>query len=163
MSLSATVALACLFSPKVYIILLHPEKNMRLTKQLKIHSNNLQFASQIAKAPNLPFSHGLLTYDVSSSDTQSKSLAGNNNEGNCQPLVEKLTVAFQPISNNHKAGYGVTDKKAKSKPNVATFVQTTHSKNCLGNEVRMLKMKNDSHDDYDSLDSNFIQNEEVEL
>ena len=28
-SLSATVTIACLFTPKLYIILLHPEKNIR--------------------------------------------------------------------------------------------------------------------------------------
>jgi len=28
-SLSATVALVCLYSPKVYIIVLHPDKNVR--------------------------------------------------------------------------------------------------------------------------------------
>ncbi|CAF1138269.1 unnamed protein product, partial [Didymodactylos carnosus] len=46
-SLSATVALVCLFSPKVYIILVHPEKNMRLTKQLRPTLNSLKFAAQI--------------------------------------------------------------------------------------------------------------------
>jgi hypothetical protein len=28
-SLSATVTIVCLFSPKLYIVLLHPEKNIR--------------------------------------------------------------------------------------------------------------------------------------
>jgi metabotropic X receptor len=31
-SLSATVTLACLFSPKLYIIIFHPERNVRQVK-----------------------------------------------------------------------------------------------------------------------------------
>ena len=148
-SLCATVALVCLFSPKVYIILLHPEKNTRLTKRLSIHSNNLQFASQIAKTPDLTVNHRLLSYDISSSGTQSKSLVSNDNEENCRPSVRKLTVVFQSTYNNHKDRCGVMNKKVKSQPNFVTFVET--------------KMKSDSHNDDDSLDSNFIQNEEIVL
>ncbi|KAK3854504.1 hypothetical protein Pcinc_039024, partial [Petrolisthes cinctipes] len=48
-SLSATVALVCLFTPKLYIILLHPERNVRQSMMPSKYStirNNLSTSSQ---------------------------------------------------------------------------------------------------------------------
>ncbi|XP_050729966.1 metabotropic glutamate receptor-like [Eriocheir sinensis] len=47
-SLSATVALVCLFTPKLYIILLHPERNVRQSMMTKYSTvrNNLSSSSQ---------------------------------------------------------------------------------------------------------------------
>jgi metabotropic X receptor len=44
-SLSATVTLACLFSPKLYIIIFHPERNVRqVKKKIKMPPNFAPFS-----------------------------------------------------------------------------------------------------------------------
>ncbi|CAF3188745.1 unnamed protein product, partial [Rotaria sp. Silwood2] len=158
-SLCATVALACLFSPKVYIILLHPEKNMRLTKQIKAQANTLPFTSKGPTQSDYTSNHQKLTPDLSNNDVQSKSLASNDNEENCQPLVSKLTVTFQPIPNECKKKDKITKKNNnKNKP---TIITTTRSDNILNNEKYQVKIKKyDDDDDDDSLNSNPIQDEE---
>ena len=105
-SLSATVALACLFSPKVYIILVHPEKNMRITKQLKAQAHSLKFASQIATKTEMISSHQITTADASSS------------EDNSQVILSNSSVAFKSTSNHrHK-----TIVSSEIEPKVSTVV-----------------------------------------
>lgn len=52
-SLSASIALVLLFFPKLYIILLHPEKNIRAsyttTKLIRCHFGNSQTTERVSK------------------------------------------------------------------------------------------------------------------
>ncbi|CAF1233682.1 unnamed protein product [Rotaria sordida] len=159
-SLCATVALACLFSPKVYIILLHPEKNMRVTKQMKGQPNKSPISSKKSTNPDYTNNNQNTSHDLFNNDIQSKSIGNNNNnnEKNYQPLVSKLTVTFQSIPNDYKK----YDKKIKqkNKQNKSTMITTTHSKNILNNEKYQVKIKKYNHEDDDSLNSNAIQDEE---
>ena len=138
-SLSATVALACLFSPKVYIILVHPEKNMRLTKQLRAQASSFKFASQLANTAEFSSNHRPAHLDVSSSDGQSKSVMSNDQDENSQPLVTNLTVRFKNVS----APCETTMTKTKTPRPVAPV----RSENGLTEENRKLSMEKSSLDD----------------
>lgn len=94
LSLCATVALACLFSPKVYIILMHPEKNMRLGKQLKAQANSLKFAAEIPTNPNFSFNSHNHTSDKGSESNN------YNNDEKSQPLLFTTQVTVNPFPNN---------------------------------------------------------------
>lgn len=51
-SLSATVTIVCLFTPKLYIILLHPEKNIRQSMMNKSQYGSKQQSVKIAQPPH---------------------------------------------------------------------------------------------------------------
>jgi hypothetical protein len=151
--------LACLFSPKVYIILLHPEKNMRLTKQLKAQANSLKFASQIATKTNFISNHHVPNYDLSSSDGPAQTIVSNDHEENYYPLVSKPIVTFKSIPNNCENNEKITNNQQK----VPTIIMTSHSERCLNHEKHKLKNKKYNSEDEDSLNSNPIQDDGVML
>jgi hypothetical protein len=161
-SLCATVALACLFSPKVYIILLHPEKNMRLTKQLKAQANSLKFASQIAIKPNFILNNQIPNHDLSTNDGQSKPIItnDNNNEEYSQPLASNLTVKFKTLINNCENNEKIINNNKQKLP---TIVTTSQSESCLNNEKYKLKIRKYNYQDNDSLNSNPLQDEDIML
>jgi len=147
--------LACLFSPKVYIILIHPEKNMRLTKQLKAQSSSFKFTSHIPTTTNCT------SNDLSSSEGPSKSIVSNDNEENAQSLVSKKSVSFKSTADECKNNDKTTNN---NKHKIPTIITTSHSENCcLNNEKHKLKSKKYTYDDDDSLDSNQIHGEEIML
>uniref|UniRef100_A0AC35UA74 G_PROTEIN_RECEP_F3_4 domain-containing protein n=1 Tax=Rhabditophanes sp. KR3021 TaxID=114890 RepID=A0AC35UA74_9BILA len=109
-SLSATIALAILFFPKIYIILLHPEKNVRAsyttTKLIRCHFGNSQGMSEastknrsISKARSSTQS---LSYSTSSTKhdihTQTDTLPTTSLSS--QPLRFKRT--FSVATSHHK-------------------------------------------------------------
>lgn len=156
-SLCATVALACLFSPKVYIILLHPEKNMRLTKQLQAQAHSLKFASQIGAKKNFMLNNQTLNHDLSISDVQSKLIISNDNNGeHSQSSASNLTVKFKTLVNNN-------EKTINNKQKLPTIVTTSQSESCLNNEKYKLKIKKYNYEDNDSLNSNPLQDEDIML
>ncbi len=157
-SLCATVALACLFSPKVYIILLHPEKNMRLTKQLKAQANSLRFASQLPANPELKLNHHIPTKDIVNNDKQTNAGNCNSTEENKESLVPNQTVTFQtsPNNNSENSNRMINNNKRK----LPTMITTSHSDGCLKNEKQKLTTKRYNYDDQDSLNSNPIQDGE---
>lgn len=145
-SLCATVALACLFSPKVYIIIFHPEKNMRLTKQLKAQANSLKFASQLATKSDFILNNRMPSHDLSTSDGQSKSLTENDHD---ESLGTK-PIKFKTLTNNH-------EKNNKEKlPIIITTNQSDKDK-------YQLKIQKYNYDDNDSLNSNPLHEEDVML
>jgi len=152
-SLCATVALACLFSPKVYIIIFHPEKNMRLTKQLRAQANGLKFASEIINKKNFTFKNQTTNPDLSTSDGQSKSVISNDNEENSQPLVSNLFVKFKSAIHDSE----------NNKHILPSIITTNRSDNYLNNEKYQLKIRKSRYEDNDSLDSNSLQDEDIML
>ena len=145
-SLCATVALACLFSPKVYIILLHPEKNMRLTKQLKAQVNSIRFASQL---PTNAENHHVMNNEKQSVST----------EENKESLVSNRTVTFDINANNTSDNSNLMINNNKRK--LPTIVMTSHSDGCLNDEKKRLSIQRYSYDDQDSLNS--IHDEQIML
>lgn len=152
-SLSATVALACLFSPKVYIILVHPEKNMRLTKQLRAQASSFKFASQLANKVELSSNHPLTHLDVSSSDAHSRSAMGNDHDENSQPLATSMTVRFKNISEPCET----TTTKIKAPMPVATG----RAENGRTEENHKLSMERASFEDAGSVKSSSLHHEHV--
>lgn len=164
-SLCATVALACLFSPKVYIIVFHPEKNMRLTKQLKAQVNNIKFASQIATTTEFMFNHHPTpSKEIPPSDVPSPVSTSNNTEETKLPLVVHPKVTFvdslKKFENNHQR-------------KIPTMITTSQSDGYLNHEKQRLAIKRynyhadvenyDVDDDDDSLNSNIFQDEQIML
>ena len=154
-SLCATVALACLFSPKVYIILLHPEKNMRLTKQLKAQVNSIKFASQIATTTDFMSNH----HPSPNRETiPSAVLTSTNTEETKQPLILPPKVIFPDPMNkfdNHQR-------------KIPTVITTSQSDGYLNHEKKRLAIKRydyiaDDDDDDDSLNSNIFHDEQIML
>jgi hypothetical protein len=153
-SLCATVALACLFSPKVYIILLHPEKNMRLTKQLKAQANSIRFASQIPTNSDFMLNHHLADKDTINHDVKSTVLTANNTEGTNQPLISDQKKTLQMPVNNF-------DNSNQRK--VPTIITTSHSDGYINDEKQRLSIKRYNYDDNDSLNSSFLPDEQIML
>ncbi len=152
-SLCATVALACLFSPKVYIILIHPEKNMRLAKQLKAQANSIRFASQLPTNASFMFPHHLINKDSVNNDERSTIVTSNNTEETDQPLMpNRKAASFKNSSNN----YNHNDQQK-----IPTIITTSHSDSCLNNEKQRLAIKRYNCDDEDSLNSNVLQDEPI--
>ncbi|CAF0930826.1 unnamed protein product [Adineta ricciae] len=146
-SLCATVALFCLFSPKVYIILIHPEKNMRLTNQLKAQVNSFKFTSHIPMATNFPVQEAI------TSDGASKSAVSNDAEDVIQPFIANKSVSFQLGQNN-----------AKPKAKLPSVSSTHDNSNCRSNnDKQKSSFKKYAFDDEDSLNSNSNQGEDIML
>jgi len=152
--------LACLFSPKVYIILLHPEKNMRLTKQLKAQANSLKFASQLATKSNFILNNQILNHDLSNNDGQSKSILSNDNEDNLQPSISNSTIKMKSIANNCENN-DKTINNNKTKPKIPIIITTSQSDNCFYNTKHELNIKKYNYGDNDSLNSNSLEDEDI--
>ncbi|CAF3531494.1 unnamed protein product [Rotaria sordida] len=158
-SLCATVALACLFSPKVYIILLHPEKNMRLAKQLRAQVNSLKFATQIpAKTSFILNHHNNNNKDIVNDESQSATISSNTEEKS-QPLKSNQQIILKTFLNNTKNQNKkiLNNKKRK----MSTTIITSHSDGCLIDEQQKLSIKQDIDNDVDSLNSDSLQNEQI--
>ncbi len=154
-SLCATVALACLFSPKVYIILIHPEKNMRLTKQLKAQANSIKFASQLPTSTDFMLNHNPINKDIINNTERLTLVTSNNTEENNQPpLISNRKVTFENFSNN---------SNHNNQRKVPTIITTSHSDGCLNDEKQRLAIKRYNFDDEDSLNSNFLHDEQIML
>ncbi|CAF0951414.1 unnamed protein product [Adineta steineri] len=158
-SLCATVALACLFSPKVYIILVHPEKNMRLTKQLKAQVNNLKFASQLPTTKDLHSNHNPIKIDTTTKTEESKVLTtttsnniSNAEENTTTPLLSNRTVTFENTSD-----YFTNSSNNK----LPIIITTSQSENCLNEEKQSLTITQYTYDDEDSLNSNSMQEDPI--
>ncbi|CAF1187223.1 unnamed protein product [Rotaria magnacalcarata] len=158
-SLCASVALACLFSPKVYIIILHPEKNMRLAKQLKAQGNTLKFASKIPIKPNFTNNHKEFLDTTSNNDANSKSLGGIKNKDKSQPLVSKLGVTRLSLSHESANSCKKTQNNT-NKFKTSTTTTINKAENHLNNEKYQVKINSFNHDDDDSLNSNPIRGED---
>ncbi len=147
-SLCATVALACLFSPKVYIILLHPEKNMRLTNQLKAQANSIKFASQIPTSSDFMLNHYLSNKETVNHDVKSTLLITNNNtEETIQSPITNRIILQTPVNN--------FDRK------IPTIITTSHSDGYLNDEKQRLAIKQYNYEDNDSLNSTFLPDEPI--
>jgi len=152
--------LACLFSPKVYIILLHPEKNMRLTKQLKAQAHSLKFASQIASKPSFTFNSQIPNHDIPISDGHSKSILSNDNEDNLQPSISNSTIKMKSIANNCENN-DKTINNNKNKSKIPIIITTSQSDNCFYNTKHELNIKKYNYGDNDSLNSNSLEDEDI--
>lgn len=130
-SLCATVALACLFSPKVYIILLHPEKNMRLSNQLKAQVNSFKFTSHI------PLATKFTPRELPSNDGVSKSVVSADNEETSHTFVPNKSVSFK-----------LAPMGSRSRPTTNT-------------DKQKLQFKKYAYEDDDSLNSNSNQGEDA--
>ncbi|CAF1479223.1 unnamed protein product [Adineta steineri] len=155
-SLCATVALACLFTPKVYIILVHPEKNMRLAKQLKAQVSSFKFTSHLPVSKNFISNDQMTNFDISSSDGQSKSVVSNDAEEQYHLLVSaSKTVSFKTLPDDSK----IINDKPKQK--IPTIITTSDAEDCLNNEKQTLNLKKYPYEDNDSLNSNSLQGEDI--
>ncbi|VDO43249.1 unnamed protein product [Onchocerca flexuosa] len=80
-SLSASIALVLLFFPKLYIILLHPEKNVRAsyttTKLIRCHFGNSQTTERASKETS-NWKSGVSQRSLSRSDTESQVKHGSS-------------------------------------------------------------------------------------
>jgi hypothetical protein len=144
----------------VYIILLHPEKNMRLTKQVKAQANSLKFASQMPTNTEFVLNHHSTNKVIVNNDGQSKSVVSNNTEENSQLLISTRTVTFENSSNNLNNSNEIIDNHIRKVP---TIIMTSHSEGCLNDEKQKLSIKRYNYDDEDSLNSNSIQDEHIML
>jgi hypothetical protein len=160
-SLCATVALACLFSPKVYIILLHPEKNMRLTKQLKAQANSIRFASQLPTNTEFPVNHHVTNKDIVNNDKPTNTGNSNSTEETKELLISNRTITCQTSPNNNfdNSNIMINDHKRK----LPTIIMTSRSDGCLTDDKQRLSIKRYNYDDQDSLNSNSIQDEQIML
>ncbi|UJR09763.1 hypothetical protein I4U23_013990 [Adineta vaga] len=145
-SLCATVALFCLFSPKVYIILIHPEKNMRLANQLKAQASSFKFTSHIPMTTNVPL------LDGTNNDVVLKSIVNNEADQLSPSSVASKSVSFKLIPNS-----------AKTKPRLPSIGSTRDTNNCSNNDKQKLRFKKYTFDDDDSLNSNSNQGEDMML
>lgn len=105
-SLSATVTLMCLFLPKLYIILLHPEKNIRQSVTMPQHKYSTQKVPQSSSSSsNKPTIH---PDPVSTSSC----MAGQN-------AVLKVTTCIQTNNNsnnnNNSNGNGANQQHQPAK------------------------------------------------
>lgn len=150
------MALACLFSPKVYIILLHPEKNMRLTKQLKAQVNSIKFASQIATTTDFMSNN----HPSPNRETiPSTVLTSTNTEETKQPLILPPKVIFPDPMNKF-------DNHHQRK--IPTVITTSQSDGYLNHDKKRLAIKRydyiaDDDEDDDSLNSNIFHDEQIML
>ncbi|CAF2399975.1 unnamed protein product [Rotaria sp. Silwood2] len=160
LSLCATVALACLFSPKVYIILLHPEKNMRLTKQLRAQVNSLKFAAQIPAKTGFILNHHKNTKEIINNESQSATTSPATEEKS-QSLISNQQVILQTFLINAK--YRNNSIKNNKKRKLSTTKITSHSDGCLIDEQQKILMKRHIYNDNDSLNSDSLQNEQIVL
>jgi hypothetical protein len=163
-SFSATVALACLFSPKVYIILVHPEKNMRLTKQLKAQVNSMKFASQIVNNINSSLDHLPAHRDLSTGDGQSKSMISNDRDDPGQAFVANLTVTFKSLTDHHEKNPTMNSNNRTSKLKTSiTIDRFDRSETGFNDEHEILSMDKSSNDENMSLNSRSMHHEQVML
>ncbi|CAD6184781.1 unnamed protein product [Caenorhabditis auriculariae] len=103
-SLSASVALALLFFPKLYIILLHPEKNVRAsyttTKLIRCHFGNSQGAyDSTSKGQQHLSSKTTRTSMQSGSASKSSSIGGGGGGGGVG--VTRTASVHVPVSRTH--------------------------------------------------------------
>ncbi|CAF0814768.1 unnamed protein product [Rotaria sp. Silwood1] len=157
-SLCATVALACLFSPKVYIILLHPEKNMRLTKQLRAQVHSLKFAAQIPANSAFMLNHDKNNKEIINNDSQSVTTSPTTEEKS-QSLISNQQVILRTLLNNTKN----RNKRLKNneKRKMSATIITSHSDGYLIGEQPKSSIKQNTYRDDDSLDSDSLQNEQI--
>ncbi|XP_064459778.1 metabotropic glutamate receptor 2-like isoform X2 [Ornithodoros turicata] len=77
-SLSASVTLACLFVPKLYIILLHPEKNVRSSMMPKYGTLKATATNRVESATQSD-----VDYEMSDKQRSACSLVSNNSKASC--------------------------------------------------------------------------------
>ncbi|XP_053202702.1 metabotropic glutamate receptor 6-like [Panonychus citri] len=92
---SATIAVACLFSPKLYIILLHPEKNIRQSMM----PYNKYGTTKANPPPTLITctSSGRMESATQSEETEMLHRHRNNNNHDCQPEKVHSQTQTSPI------------------------------------------------------------------
>lgn len=156
-SLCATVALACLFSPKVYIILMHPEKNMRLAKQLKAQAYSMKFASQLPTNADFLTNHNSIRPETSKAEGEAKAVA-NHAEESKQLLPSNPAVTADSSANHSENSTSTVNHSVQTLPVIVTINQL-HS--CASCEQQKRTMKSFDESDVDSLESSSMNEEPI--
>lgn len=132
---------------------MHPEKNMRLTKQLKAQANSIKFASQLPTNSDYTSNNHSTTKEPVTNDGQSTVLTTTNTteENNQQLLTANRKVALENSLNHN------------NQRKIPTIITTSHSDSCLNDGKKRFSTKRYNYDDQDSLNSNIIQEEQIML
>jgi len=127
---------------------------MRLTKQLKAQANSIKFASQLPTTTDFILNHNLINKDIVNNTERSTLVTSSNTEENDQPLIPNRKITFEDSSNN---------SNHNNQRKIPTIITTSHSDGCLNNEKQRLAIRRYNFDDDDSLNSNFLHDEQIML
>jgi len=127
---------------------------MRLTKQLKAQANSIKFASQLPTTTDFILNHNLINKDIVNNTERSTLVTSSNTEENDQPLISNRKITFEDSSNN---------SNHNNQRKIPTIITTSHSDGCLNNEKQRLAIRRYNFDDDDSLNSNFLHDEQIML
>lgn len=119
---------------------------MRLTKQLKAQVNSIKFASQLPTNSSIVLNHRSSTIPSTTTTTTTPTTT----------TAAATTEASQPLISSNK----LTALNNDSRRKIPTIITTSQSDNCLTNDKLKSKAQRYNFDDNDSLNSNFLQEEQ---